>query len=180
MLVNTRLATRADLEPMVGLLQELFAIERDFACDPDKQRQGLEMLLQQPQTCRVIVVELDGHVVGMCSLHIHVSTAEGAWVGIIEDVVVTRHCRGRGLGRHLLAAAERTAAYLGLPRLQLLADQNNGAALTFYRQAGWTRTNLIGLRKTSESFGRCPQVTGQACLPARRAAYRKGDRSVVS
>jgi hypothetical protein len=64
--------------------------------------------------------------------------------------------------------------------LHLLADKKNGEALGFYRHAGWTRTNLICLRKTPESFGRWPQTTGQACLPARREGGRKGDRSVVS
>lgn len=142
-----RFAESSDLSDMADLLGELFAIEADFQPDPVRQHHGLSLLLETP-SARVWVAEEEERVVGMITLQILVSTAEGGPVGLIEDVVVTKAWRGRGLGRELLAAAEDWAAENGLKRLQLLADRNNGPALDFYRRRGWRSTNLIALHKT--------------------------------
>lgn len=145
--VLIRQARADDIEAMVALLQDLFGMEKDFSCDPSKQRQGLQLLLARQHDARVYVVEHRGRVVGMCSLQKLVSTAEGGHVGLIEDVVVEPSFRCRGLGGALLAAMETWAQAQGMSRLQLLADRNNDPALNFYHRKKWHGTDLIGLRK---------------------------------
>ena len=144
-----RIATTDDLAGMVSLLAQLFAIEADFNADPAKQAAGLRLLLQN-STAQVWVASRHGHVVGMITLQILISTAEGGRVGLIEDLVVTEAWRSQGLGRRLLATAEAWAEQQGLCRLHLLADRENRLALDFYRRRGWQATQLIALRK----FGR--------------------------
>ncbi len=141
-----RQANAGDIDAMTGLLQQLFSIEADFTSDPEQQRRGLADLLGGKESC-VLVCEIEGQVVGMCTVQILISTAEGGKAGLLEDLVVAKSWRGQGLGAALLAAAEAWSVKQGLTRLQLLADATNGLALGFYRRQGWSGTRLVALRK---------------------------------
>lgn len=143
---SIRVARVDDIPAMAGLLGELFAIEADFQPDPVRQEAGLKLLLQSP-SAKIWVAEREGRAVGMITLQLLVSTAEGGPVGLIEDVVVAQAWRGHGLGRELLVVSERWARENGLKRLQLLADSGNGQALEFYRRMGWHTLSLRALRK---------------------------------
>jgi GNAT superfamily N-acetyltransferase len=147
---TVRPALQGDLDTLVELLQELFAIEQDFAPDPDRQRKGLMLFLEGCGKHRcVLVAEWQGRVVGMAILQILISTGEGEPVGLVEDVVVQTPYRGRGIGKCLLEALADWAVAHGLVRLQLLADRENRPALDFYHRIGWVNTQLVCLRKAS-------------------------------
>lgn len=135
-----------DLDALVDLLRILFGIEADFDFDAARQRQGLAMLLAH-ETAVILVAEAAGQVIGMCTGQMTISTAEGGFALLVEDVVVAQNWQGKGVGRELLAALEQWAEARKIGRLQLLADRNNGAALEFYRKLGWQSTELICLRR---------------------------------
>ena len=145
--VGVRRAQGKDVNSMVELLRLLFAIETDFAFDSAKQRRGLGLMLQQESRACVLVAEQNQTIIGMCSAQLLVSTAEGGLKAVIEDVVIMDSCRGQGVGRRLLAAIAEWAASRGVKRLDLLADQRNQAALSFYRRLDWCQTELICLQK---------------------------------
>jgi ribosomal protein S18 acetylase RimI-like enzyme len=128
---------------MVSLLGELFAIEEDFAIDPLRQRQGLELLLDDPDAT-VLVCETGGRVAGMASMQRLVSTASGGYVGLIEDVVVSGTCRGEGIGTMLLESLITESRERGYLRLALAADGRNTRAIAFYRRFGFG-TGHMGL-----------------------------------
>lgn len=142
-----RAATTADLGALVGLLGVLFSIEEDFRPDRRRQRRGLALMLEEPARRVVLVAERARAVVGMVSVQLVVSTAEGAPSGWLEDLVVTEEARRGGVGRALLLAAERWARSRGATRLQLLADEGNAPALRFYRRMEWAGTKLVCLRR---------------------------------
>ena len=54
MAIRIEPATSADLDSLGELLQQLFALEADFAFDPLKVRQGLERLLQEERACLLV------------------------------------------------------------------------------------------------------------------------------
>jgi GNAT superfamily N-acetyltransferase len=147
--ITIRHACPDDMDAMICLLQALFRLEADFAPLPDRQRNGLQRFLDGCGKHRCIqVAEKDGRVVGMATLQILISTAEGGPVGMVEDVVVHEQFRGKGVGRRLMASLVSWSVKRGLTRLQLLADRNNRSALDFYRRIGWRSTQLICLRTT--------------------------------
>ncbi|MFZ5776355.1 MAG: GNAT family N-acetyltransferase [Thermodesulfobacteriota bacterium] len=146
MTLHIRPARPADLEQLTALLGLLFAIEADFHPDPERQRQGLALLIASPAAC-VLVAEAAGEVVGMATGQVTISTAEGGPALLVEDVVVAGTWRGKGLGKKLLARLEEWAAARGIRRLQLLADRDNQPALDFYQRLGWGNTALVCLRK---------------------------------
>jgi N-acetylglutamate synthase-like GNAT family acetyltransferase len=141
-----RQALTEDIPDMVELLRQLFSIEKDFNFNPGKHRAGLLMLFQD-KSSKIFVAEKENRVVGMCTIQVLTSSAEGAKVGLLEDMVVDENCRHEGIGTHLLEAATNWAKESGLKRVQLLADKENIPALNFYRKYNWSLTNLIGLRK---------------------------------
>lgn len=144
--VTTRSARFEDIDAMVDLLEDLFSIEKDFTFDEEKQRKGLKLLITDDRCC-VLVAERQQNVVGMCTVQKMVSTAEGANVGLVEDLIVDKQERGYGIGKKLLFAIGEWARRQGLTRLQLLADHTNQSTLNFYGLSGWNKTGLLGLRK---------------------------------
>ena len=141
-----REARNKDIPALIMLLKELFSIEKDFSFDPKAQKRGIELLIRSVDN-RIFVAEIDKNIVGMCSVQILISTANGGKVGLVEDVVVSTKYQGHGLGKTLMNAIDNYAKELGLSRLQLLADKNNHPAIDFYNNMGWENTNLICLRK---------------------------------
>ena len=145
--VTIRTARPEDIPCMADLLVELFSIETDFTPDVEKQVRGLSALVAGPQgrAC-VLVAEQGGMIAGMATVQTQISTAEGGRVGLVEDVVVHRDFRGRGIGTRLIEAVVDWARSHGLTRLQLLADRDNHRALDLYASRGWDSTCLICLR----------------------------------
>jgi ribosomal protein S18 acetylase RimI-like enzyme len=144
--VNIRRAEHADIPRLTALLEILFSIEEDFDFNESLQRRGLKILLEYESAC-VLVAEVEGKIIGMCTGQLIVSTAEGGPALLVEDLIVDRHYRCRGAGRKLIMEIIEWGRKKGACRVQLMADRNNAPALDFYRCLGWQTTNLICLRK---------------------------------
>ncbi len=83
---------------MCRLLKQLFSIEQDFAVDEERQRTGLQMIFDS-DTVQAFVVEEDDTTIGMVSVQLVISTAEGGLSMLIEDLVVEEPYRNQGAGR---------------------------------------------------------------------------------
>src|SRR5438477_9636198 len=89
-------ATEAVLDELSNLLGELFSEESDFRPDKDKQLRGLRLIFEQPNRGRVFVLRRNQSIVGMINLLFTISTAEGGFVILLEDLVIHREHRGHG------------------------------------------------------------------------------------
>jgi GNAT superfamily N-acetyltransferase len=94
----------------------------------------------------VLVAEEQSKIIGMATVQILISTAEGGHVGLVEDVIVDKEQRGKGVGAALLDQLIVWADDNGLTRLQLAADRDNSAALGFYADKGWNQSKLVMMR----------------------------------
>jgi GNAT superfamily N-acetyltransferase len=144
--VRIRQAKLADLDDLVGLLHLLFSIEEDFDFDAGRQHLGLAMMLEHDDAV-ILVAEAESRVIGMCTGQRMISTAEGGYSLLVEDVVVSERWRGRGVGAELLKGLEQWAEEMEVSRFQLLADRSNNGGLRFYQKQNWQETELICLRK---------------------------------
>src|SRR5438093_2883327 len=90
-------ATEADLDELSEMLGELFAQESDFRPDKEKQLRGLRLIFEQPSRGRVFVLRRDGAIVGMINLLFTISTAEGGFVILLEDLVIHKKIPWQGL-----------------------------------------------------------------------------------
>lgn len=142
-------ASPADLDAMADLLAELFALESDFVPEREKQLAGLRLILDDRSTGRLFVLRVDGRVAGMANALLTVSTAEGRRVVLLEDVIVAAVWRGQGFGRALVEHVVAWARTEGMPRVTLLADRDNAAALAFYQRLGFAFSAMRVLRRTT-------------------------------
>jgi len=145
--VRIEFATADDLPQLADLLGELFTLENDFKPEREKQLRGLRLILDNPALGRLFVLRDGERVLGMANALITISTAEGARVLLLEDVIVRRELRGNGLGRKLLEHVFAWAAAQGITRVTLLADKGNAAALDFYRKLGFDDSHMQVMRK---------------------------------
>lgn len=139
-------ATLEDLPALTDLLIDLFSQERDFVPDRDKQTRGLRLILEQPNRGRVFVLRNEHKIVAMINLLITISTAEGGFVLLLEDLVVHHEHRGHGYGTRLLHYAMDFARERGFSRITLLTDKPNRRSQDFYLRHGFVESDMIPLR----------------------------------
>jgi len=141
-----RKAEKKDMEYLLELMDYLLGLEGDFPNREEAQKKGFNLVLDS-DIADVFVAELDGKVVGMCSLHMFISTVQGGYAGVVEDVVVDEDYSGMGIGGMMLDHIEKYAKSEGVSRIQLMVDQGNDNAIAFYKKQGWTETKYVGFRK---------------------------------
>ena len=141
-----RLAKQEDINEMLLLLQQLFDIEKDFQFDAPRQKNALKLLLNS-STSAIFVATVKERVIGMGTVQLVISTSEGRLSMLVEDVVVKPSWQNHGIASELLQSLGDWGAIRGAKRMQLLADQTNSPALSFYHRRGWQQTQLICLRK---------------------------------
>jgi len=139
-------ATLDDLPQLADLLYDLFSQEADFIPNREKQLRGLRLILEQPSRGRIFVLRNGVRIIGMINLLITISTAEGGFVLILEDLVVHRDHRGQGYGGRLLTHALAYAREKGFLRVTLLTDKMENQARAFYERHGFHQSDMVPMR----------------------------------
>lgn len=123
-----RLTTAAELDAILALDEVCF--HRPWT------RAEYERELQDPARCFLMVVRVDGDIVGYCSFwrvfdEIH-----------LNNFAVHPSRRQQGLGRALLAEVLLVAAAEGAPNATLEVRASNAAAIALYEGSGFVRAGL--------------------------------------
>ena len=138
-------ATLDDLSELTELLMDLFSHEEDFTPNREKQLRGLRLLLEQPSRGRIFVLRNHKKIIGMINLLITISTAEGGFVLLLEDLVIRQEHRGQGYGSRLLKHAIEFARQKNFLRITLLTDRPNESR-RFYLKHGFIESGMIPMR----------------------------------
>ncbi|MUU79400.1 GNAT family N-acetyltransferase [Winogradskyella endarachnes] len=130
-----RLATKQDMPRVLELIQELATFEKE----PD----AVEVTLQDLEndgfgtipkfTC--FVLENDAIIEGIALVYPRYSTWKGQ-VLHLEDLIVSKASRGKGLGTQLLDAVVKHAQSLGVKRVSWEVLDWNEPAIDFYESKG--------------------------------------------
>jgi GNAT superfamily N-acetyltransferase len=139
-------ATLDDLPQLADLLYDLFSHEADFEPNREKQLRGLRLILEQPNRGRIFVLRAGSRIIGMINLLITISTAEGGFVLILEDLIVHSDHRGQGFGGRLLEHALDYARDKGFLRITLLTDKKESRPREFYEQHGFRQSGMVPMR----------------------------------
>ncbi|MEO6054912.1 MAG: GNAT family N-acetyltransferase [Chthoniobacterales bacterium] len=139
-------ATVEDLPAMADLLHDLFSHEADFEPNREKQMRGLRLILEEPSRGRIFVLRNERKILGMINLLITISTAEGGFVLLLEDMTI--HCdhRGQGFGSRLLDYAIDFAKRKKFLRITLLMDKPNDQARRFCVKHGFVDSDMSPMR----------------------------------
>lgn len=133
--METREARLDDLPSVLALYDEY---DRPKSAWPaPAQQAAIFAALQQSGGCVLVAVESQT-VVGTCTLNL---CPNFSWSGrpyaIIENVIVTRDFRNRGIGKALLAHAARLAESKGCYKVALMTGSQEPGTLKFYEAAGF-------------------------------------------
>ncbi|HEY5954859.1 MAG TPA: GNAT family N-acetyltransferase [Terrimicrobiaceae bacterium] len=139
-------ATLDDLPELTELLFELFSQEADFIPNREKEMRGLRLLLEQPSRGRIFVLRSHARIIGMVNLLITISTAEGGFVLLLEDLIVHREYRHQGFGTRLLEYAIDFARKKNFLRITLLTDKPNESLKQFFLKNGFLESDMIPMR----------------------------------
>jgi GNAT superfamily N-acetyltransferase len=139
-------AIAEDLDDLSSLLGELFSQESDFRPDKEKQLRGLRLIFEQPSRGRVFVLRRDRVIVGMINLLFTISTAEGGFVILLEDLVIHKDYRDAGYGSQLLEYAINFARQKKFLRITLLTDRPEIRSQNFFRRHGFYESHMLPMR----------------------------------
>jgi len=139
-------ATIEDLPRLTDFLTELFSFEEDFVPDRPKQMRGLRLILEDPSRGRIFVLRHDGDIVGMINLLFTISTAEGGFVLLLEDLVIHRDYRHQGFGDQLLQYVFDYATQKGFLRITLLTDRGIEESKLFFKKHGFIESSMLPMR----------------------------------
>ncbi len=148
MMVTIRPFTESDRAAAVDLFHELNRHEAEISGDRKTDRAAAEICVTEMQAdaatrpgVSVVVAEVDGQVAGLMVFAEHLDDsfieAHLRRSGRVEDIVVAEAFRGQGIGRALLAEAERLARQGGMKRLRLTVLSGNDGALSAYGRFGF-------------------------------------------
>lgn len=78
-------------------------------------------------------------IIGTCTLNVCANLSwSGRPYGIVENIIVTKSERGKGVGKSLLLFARRMAASKNCYKVALMANQKDPETLTFIQSAGFS------------------------------------------
>ncbi len=146
--MKIEVAETSDIPALCDLLESLFNQEVEFKPDRDLQIKGLKSVIENDDVGDILVVRENKNILAMVNILYTVSTALGARVGILEDMVVSSEGRGSGIGSRLLESALEFAKEKGCQRITLLTDHDNVGAHRFYQKHGFSLSTMVAFRKS--------------------------------
>ncbi|MGE4480961.1 N-acetyltransferase family protein [Acidocella sp.] len=142
-----RHATPADHDALLTQLWELNRHEHALTGDRRTDRAGAQDTLAEALAAvaqgegDVLVAEMDGKIAGHLFMFLDMDDAyvRAAWrrYAFISNLFVDEAFRGGGIGRALMAQAEKIALAKGVRRLRLYVLNGNERARRIYEEAGF-------------------------------------------
>ncbi|KRR29249.1 GNAT family N-acetyltransferase [Bradyrhizobium retamae] len=144
--VTIRAARREDVGTIIAMLaDDPLGGARERIEDPLPQSYvtAFERLQLDPNILLVVADDGEGAVVGCLQLCILPGlSSQGASRGLIEDVRVASHCRGRGIGEQMVQWAIVEARARECRLVELLTHHTRVDAQRFYERLGFARSHV--------------------------------------
>lgn len=136
MIARIRPVTPADADSVVALWRVVFPEYGDPSRPQRDPRANIERKLAFGDRL-FWLAEIDGRVVGTAM------AGYDGHRGWLYSLGVHPEARRSGLGRALLAEAERTLAALGCPKVNLQVLSANAGAKTFWQRVGYAQDDVV-------------------------------------
>ena len=143
--ITIRPAHSGDIGGLSGLVRAYWQFEGIAGFDTRTVVRLLREVLDLPHRGSIVVADRTGTLVGYFLVVYVFSLEHKGMTAEIDELFVSESCRGAGVGRQLLAFAERTALDSGCTVAALRLGRSNEAGNKFYVRAGYTPRSEFGL-----------------------------------
>lgn len=142
-----RLANEKDKEEILRLFDELRNIteEKPVVISQEYRRRCekfYDEVIQRKDT-HIFVAEEKGKLLGMITFYLLPNIKHGWLRGHIEDMMVTRSVRGKGIGSQLLSYVKQYCKDNNIKVIKLDSDHKLTSAHEFYKKNGGRQTELM-------------------------------------
>jgi len=138
--ITFRRATAADAPAIAALFTD-----EGYPAGPSDIRVRLTRF--DSSTARVVVAEHEGAILGFIAVHALPRFEHDDWILRILALVVDAGARERGVGRALMAEAERIGVEVGATFVEVTAGHHRPEARHLYESLGYDSTVTAYLRK---------------------------------
>lgn len=141
--IPIRRARESDFPVMAGLLEDLIRAMRST--------EGIDIRIAV-RNCRnllndagshLLVAEIEGTAVGFINFSVRHTILHRSACGVIDELVVAREYRGRGIGGQLVLSAVQECKRLGCCEVEVSSEKTNTRAKDFYRKCGFEEKGLL-------------------------------------
>lgn len=151
--MKIRRATIEDQEEICVLIRQLedyVKLERK----PSERdlRETLAKLINSPN-CLVLVAEDGDKIIGLLTMWVRSTLFHGAESALIDELIVDKSYRGRGIGKELVKGAFAEAKLRGCIEIEVSTEKNNQKAIEFYKKCGFTEEHIL-LEKELQKLSR--------------------------
>lgn len=133
---SLRLATAADVEALLGMMQRFYAID-GYPFVREKKERAVRQLLNEPLFGEIWLVEAQGQPVGYLVVTVGFSLEYNGKDGWVDELFLEEPFRGQGLGEKMLQHAIARAEALGINFLHLQVERHNQAGRRLYEKLGF-------------------------------------------
>jgi len=91
----------------------------------------------------ILVAEIEGIIVGFVNFTIRKTILHRGLSGLIDELIIAKSYRGKGVGKQLLSSAIEKSRQLGCCEVEVSTEKTNIKAREFYRQCGFTERGVL-------------------------------------
>jgi ribosomal protein S18 acetylase RimI-like enzyme len=135
--IQIRVGTLADCEAVARLL-----VAMGYPVEPKSTEERMRELVADSERNLVLVATVGIVVAGVVAGHLIPMLQQEQALGRITALAVDEDQRGLGVGKRLLAAAERWFAERGASRIEVTSAEQREQAHEFFRKAGFREKRL--------------------------------------
>jgi len=91
----------------------------------------------------ILVAEIEGIIVGFVNFTTRKTILHRGLSGLIDELVIAKSYRGKGIGMQLLSSAIKKSRQLGCCEVEVSTEKTNTKAREFYRQCGFKERGVF-------------------------------------
>lgn len=139
--MEIRLAKSRDAVDVVRLLKQLEVFAHGEIGPGIEGRFKYMLTLTHCHVC--VAEDDDGEVIGLISASVRPTLWHPGPVAVIDELIVDRSARERGVGKALLNAVITWARKRGASEIEVSTEKDNEAAQTYYRHHGFEHESVL-------------------------------------
>jgi GNAT superfamily N-acetyltransferase len=134
--VSINEATLADVDGLLPLVRQ-FYVHFDYPFAEEAKRRALSELVANPSLGRLVIVSLDGTVVGYAAVALSFSLEYEGKTAFLDELFIVPAARRCGVGTAVIGHVEELCRSLGANALHLETEDDNTRAAELYSRSGF-------------------------------------------